>query len=162
MESGEHKLLSLLRSSALNDQDILNTFYRRVADNLNIEGNYLVLLTHDVYAVPYRSNDGDTQQDASDEEFSYIVCSICPLKLAQPALNYKFAENYFSAAANGGIVSAPEVGFMFPAFDNRATNLYAALYYTKMRRTTILILPRRYSILSRQCRQQLRRRHLAR
>lgn len=131
MESGEHKLLSLLRSSALNDQDILNTFYRRVADNLNIEGNYLVLLTHDVYAVPYRSNDGDTQQDASDEEFSYIVCSICPLKLAQPALNYKFAENYFSAAANGGIVSAPEVGFMFPAFDNRATNLYAALYYTK-------------------------------
>ena len=90
-----------------------------------------MLLTHDVYAVPYRSNDGDTQQDASDEEFSYIVCSICPLKLAQPALNYKFAENYFSAAANGGIVSAPEVGFMFPAFDNRATNLYAALYYTK-------------------------------
>ena len=29
------------------------------------------------------------------------------------------------------LVSPPEVGFLFPAFDERATNLYNALYYTK-------------------------------
>jgi len=28
------------------------------------------------------------------------------------------------------VVSAPELGFLFPAFDNRATNIYNALYYT--------------------------------
>ena len=27
-------------------------------------------------------------------------------------------------------VSAPELGFLFPAFDNRSTNIYNALYYT--------------------------------
>jgi len=29
------------------------------------------------------------------------------------------------------MVSAPEVGFLFPAFDNRSTNIYNALYYTR-------------------------------
>ena len=29
------------------------------------------------------------------------------------------------------MVSAPVLGFLFPAFDNRATNIYNALYYTK-------------------------------
>jgi len=28
------------------------------------------------------------------------------------------------------VVSAPELGFLFPAFDNRSTNIYNALYYT--------------------------------
>ncbi len=28
------------------------------------------------------------------------------------------------------VVAAPELGFLFPAFDNRATNIYNALYYT--------------------------------
>ena len=29
------------------------------------------------------------------------------------------------------VVSAPEAGFLFPAFDNRAANLYNALYYVR-------------------------------
>jgi hypothetical protein len=29
------------------------------------------------------------------------------------------------------VISPPALGFMFPAFDNRSTNLYGALYYTR-------------------------------
>ena len=29
------------------------------------------------------------------------------------------------------IVAAPEVGFLFPAFDDRAANIYGALYYAR-------------------------------
>ena len=38
----------------------------------------MILLVHDAYDVPYRSQDGDKQDDASSEVFSYILCSVCP------------------------------------------------------------------------------------
>ena len=131
MNSDEHRLLSMLRQSGLKNSDMLQTFYQRVIETLNMASNYLILLTHDVYTVPYRASDGEIQKDASDEEFSYIVCSICPVKLTPAELSYQMAENRFHATSQGYVVSAPELGFLFPAFDDRAANIYGALYYMK-------------------------------
>ena len=131
MDGDEHKLLSMLRQTGLKDFDILQIFYERVIETLKIESNYLILLTHDVYSVPYRAKDGEIQSDASDEEFSYIVCSICPVKQTPAELSYRMAENRFHTTSQGYVVSAPELGFLFPAFDDRAANIYGALYYTK-------------------------------
>ena len=39
-------------------------------------------------------------------------------------------EKLFHDGAMNQPVSAPALGFLFPAFDNRATNIYNALYYT--------------------------------
>ena len=36
----------------------------------------------------------------------------------------------FHDGARNQMVSAPALGFLFPAFDNRSTNIYNALYYT--------------------------------
>ncbi len=131
MDGDEHKLLSLLRQTGLKDSDMLQTFYQRVIETLKMESNYLILLTHDVYTVPYRAKDGEIQRDASDEEFSYILCSICPVKLTPAELSYQLAENRFHTTSQGYVVSAPELGFLFPAFDDRAANIYGALYYMK-------------------------------
>lgn len=131
MNSDEHRLLSMLRQSGLKNSDMLQTFYQRITESLNMEGNYLILLTHDVYTVPYRSNDGELQKDASDEEFSYILCSICPVKLTPAELSYQLTENRFRTTSQGYVVAAPELGFLFPAFDDRAANIYGALYYMK-------------------------------
>ena len=130
MESEEHKLLMAMRACGLENEELLAAFYNRVAQTLNIDGGYIILLVHDTYSVPYRSSDGHAQHDASDEEFSYFICSICPVKQTQPVLSYQLAENCFNALNNGFAVSAPQLGFMFPAFDNRAANIYATLYYT--------------------------------
>ena len=131
MDSDEHKLLSMLRQDGLKNSDMLQTFYQRVTETLNMESNYLILLTHDVYSVPYRAKDGELQKDASDEEFSYMLCSICPVKLSPAELSYQLVENRFHTASQGYVVSAPELGFLFPAFDDRAANIYGALYYMK-------------------------------
>lgn len=131
MESEEHRLLMALRACGLENAELLAAFYSRVAETLNIDGGYIILLAHDTYAVPYRGKDESVQYDASDEEFSYFVCSICPVKQTKPVLSYQLAENCFNALSNGFAVSAPQLGFMFPAFDNRAANIYATLYYTK-------------------------------
>ncbi len=131
MDSDEHRLLSMLRQSGLKNSDMLQTYYQRVIETLNMQSNYLILLTHDVYAVPYKAKDDEIQKEASDEEFSYILCSICPVKLTPAELSYQLAENRFHTTSQGYVVSAPELGFMFPAFDDRAANIYGALYYMK-------------------------------
>ena len=131
VHSEEHKLLMALRNSSLHDEVAVKTFFERVIASLSLDQNYLILLTHDSYDVPFRSKDDEKLADASSEVFSYILCSICPIKMTKPALGYSVHENSFHNCKLDWIVSPPELGFMFPSFDDRSTNLYNALYYTR-------------------------------
>jgi len=131
-DSDEHRLLSALRESQLKDGEIRENFYRAVIDALDMgDSNYIILLAHDAYDVPRRGKDGENDPDGSDEVFSYIVCSICPVKNCKMELGYFPGENEFHSCAAGQIISAPELGFLFPAFDDRAANIYNALFYSR-------------------------------
>lgn len=129
-DSEEHRLLMKLRDSSLRDEEAVQAFYQRVIEAVSLEGNYLILLARDAYDVPYRAKDGVRLEDSSNEVYSYVVCSICPVKMTKPSLSYFSEEKEFHNSKTGWIVSAPEMGFLFPAFDNRSTNLYNALYYS--------------------------------
>ena len=131
VESEEHSLLMALRNSRLEDEEAVGAFFKKVIESTALEGNYLILLAHDTYDVPYRAKDGARQDDASEEVYSYILCSLCPIKLTKPALSYYVAENAFHNRAADWLVAPPELGFLFPAFDDRSTNLYNTLYYTR-------------------------------
>ena len=129
--SPEHNLLMKLRSTQLKDEDALQTLYEKIIGTLTIEGNFLILLTCDNYDVPYRAKDDELQHDVSEEVYSYILCSVCPVKLRKNALSFDGREGAFRNLSADWLVSAPEVGFLFPAFDDRSTNLYGALYYSR-------------------------------
>ena len=131
VDSDEHKLLMALRQSALQDENAVQEFFFRVTQSLVMDGNYMILLVHDAYDVPFRSADGFQQEDASSEVYSYMLCSICPVKMTKPALSYYAHENRFYNRDADWIISPPELGFLFPAFDDRCANLYASLYYTR-------------------------------
>lgn len=132
MDSDEHRLLSALRESELKDGEIRETFYRAVIDALDMgDNNYLILLAHDAYDVPHRGKDGEAGPGRSEEVFSYILCSVCPVKNCKMELGYFPGENEFHSCAAGQVVSAPELGFLFPAFDSRAANIYNALFYSR-------------------------------
>ncbi len=131
VDSPEHKQLMALRQSRLRDEEAVDTFFHQVIDSVELDGNYLILLIHDSYDVPYHSKDGEELEDGAQEVYSYILCSICPVKQTKPALSYYVQENQFRSLSPDWIVSPPELGFLFPAFDDRAANLYGALYYTK-------------------------------
>jgi len=131
-DSDEHRLLMNLRESELRDGDVRRELCQKIIDSLDLgDTNYLILLAHDAYDVPYRGKDGEDQADAGDTVFSYFVCCVCPVKDGKPGLGYFPGEGEFHSFAAGQMVSAPEVGFLFPAFDQRAANLYNALYYTR-------------------------------
>lgn len=130
LEGEEHKLLMKLRNSSLEDDAAVKEFYGHVIQTLNMEGNYLILLAYDKYDVPCYAKDGEKQDDSS-EVFSYFLCSICPVKLTKPALGYYVSENEFRNITADWVVSPPELGFMFPAFDDRSANIYNAVYYSR-------------------------------
>ena len=127
----EHKLLMALRDSKLQDEEAIQTLFQTAIRSVDLEGSYLILLAYDAYDVPYRSKDGAQQDDASEEVFTYLLCSVCPVKQTKPALSYLVHENAFHNLSPDWVVSAPELGFLFPAFDDRSTNLYNALYYCR-------------------------------
>ncbi len=131
VHGAEHKRLMDLRASELKDEEAVQSLFQAIIGSVAFEGNYVILLAHDAYDVPYRGQDGEEQEDASDQVFSYILCSICPVKLTKPALSYHVQEGEFHTRAADWVVAPPVLGFLFPAFDDRSANIYDALYYTK-------------------------------
>ena len=132
MDSEEHRRLMALRSSQLRDGEARQAFYQKVIDSLDMgDSNYLILLAHDTYDVPSRDRNGDRQADDSDRVFSYIVCCVCPVKDGRLELGYCPGENEFHNCIPSQIVAPPELGFLFPAFDDRAANIYNALTYAR-------------------------------
>ena len=131
MDSEEHRLLSALHKSELQDASLRESFYRCIIDAIDMEDrNYLILLAYDVYDVPHYSKDG-SRDDEGGELYKYLVCSICPVKEGKAELGYQPEEKRFHSAAMGQIVTAPELGFLFPTFDDRTANIYNALFYSK-------------------------------
>ena len=130
-DSPEHKLLMDLRSTGLKDEDLLTAFYQKVIDTVDLEGNYLILIGCDNYDVPFKSKDDVTQADNSGEVFTYLLCAVCPVKLTKPNLHYVADNKVFHDGGITQVAQPPALGFMFPAFDNRATNIYNALFYTR-------------------------------
>ena len=129
--SAEHQLLMDLRKEQLKDEEKRNELFRKIIDNVVMESNYLILLACDSYDVPFKSKDDSFQKDSSEETYTYILCTICPVKETKANLHYVPEEKLFHDGAMNQMVSAPVLGFLFPAFDDRATNIYNALYYTK-------------------------------
>ncbi len=128
--SPEHKMLMELRATELKDEGLLHAFYQKVIDTVSLKENYLILLGCDRYDVPFRGNDGENDSGRSDESFQFLLCAVCPVKQTQPKLQYLAEDKLFHDGGISNVVSAPELGFLFPAFDGRATNIYNALYYT--------------------------------
>ena len=131
MEGEQYRLLSQLRKTELQDAALREEFCRAIIEKLDMEErNYLILMAYDVYDVPHYGKDGN-RDDEGGELYKYFVCCVCPVKEGKPELGYEPEERRFHSAAIGQVVSAPELGFLFPAFDARSANIYNALFYTK-------------------------------
>lgn len=130
-EGSTQEFLLRLRNSKLKDEGLLEEFYDRIIRSYEFVGNYLILLIHDAYDVPGKTTDGLTMEDASDTVFEYIMCCICPVALSKPALSYDAESNEFHNRVRDWVVNMPETGFLFPAFNDRCTDIHSTLFFNK-------------------------------
>jgi len=130
MPGGHQAALMALRESQLKDDGLLDAFYDEVIGSYEMAGNYLILLYFDRYDIPVRTKD-NLENEESDEVFSYLLCAICPVELSKPALSYMVEDNDFAAGIRNWMVELPESGFLFPAFNDRSTDIHQCMFYTK-------------------------------
>lgn len=131
MEGGPHDFLLKLRESRLKDDVLLEAFYDKIIERFEYGENYLILLVHGAYDIPGKSSDNEEMFDASDEVYDYLVCSICPVNLSKAGLSYDADSNRFGSRVRDWLVELPMAGFLFPAFQDRSTDLHSMLYYSK-------------------------------
>lgn len=134
-DSPEHKFLMALRECKLQDDDLRTQLYKKIMEVVTFDENYVILVGCESYDVPFKSKDDETQQDASSEVYTYILCAVCPVKQTKPALRYMAESKEFHDTGVAQQVCAPELGFLFPAFDDRSTNIYNALLYSHNTKT---------------------------
>ncbi len=130
-DEGARTFLMNLRDSGLKDDRLLNEFYDRIINNYSYVGNYLIILINQVYDIPAVTTDNIEMDDASDEVYSYILCSICHVNLSKPGLGYDEEDNNFHDKKQNHMVDVPDVGFLFPAFNKRSADEDMTLFYTK-------------------------------
>ena len=129
-EGDAHKTLNALRKAQLSDDAAIHDLYDRIRSAYRRDENYLILLASESYDVPTYAKDGEEQE--SSQVYTYILCSICPIRdVKKVPLSFLAHESRFSAAKGEPSVASPTVGFLFPAFDDRAATLYSALFFTR-------------------------------
>lgn len=130
--SDEHKLLMAIKDSRAEDESMRDLLYDRIIQNLDLDSiSYVILLAAETYDVPSKASAGDEWSEESESQFDYFICSICQVNDSKSILNYQQGLQEFRSDSTGSMLAAPLLGFMFPSFDDRETNIYSALYYTK-------------------------------
>ena len=131
LNGGTQEFLLKLRDSKLQDDLLIEEFYDNIIKNYDYAENYYIILIHAVYDVPGRSSDGEEMFDASDTVYEHIMCSICPVNLTKAGLTYNAETNNIEDRIRDWFVELPVKGFLFPAFNDRASDVHNLLYYSK-------------------------------
>lgn len=131
LKGGTQDFLMQLKNSKLTDDMLVSEFYDKVIEYYDFGEHYLILLIHAAYDVPGRSSDGSEMFDTSDSVYDYILCSICPVTLSKAGLCYNALKNSIEDRVRDWIVADPANGFLYPAFNDRSTDLHNILYYSK-------------------------------
>lgn len=127
---GRQQFLMGLRESKLKNDELMDRFYDMVIDSYDYAGNYLILMFHDAYDVMTKTTDNN-KLDESEEVYEYLLCAICPVSLSKPGLGYRADENRIGPRIRDWVVGVPDTGFVFPAFNDRTTDIHSLLFYTR-------------------------------
>jgi len=127
---GPQQMLLGIRESNLKNEELLETFYQHIIDNFYYVGNYLIVLFRDTYDIPAKTSD-QFKTGESEEVYEYILCAVCPVDLSKPGLGYLQDSNRIGSRIRDWVVGVPEIGFVFPLFDERSANIHSTLFYTK-------------------------------
>lgn len=133
-KEGAYGVLDKLRESDLRDEDARMELYQEIISQAAIETNYLITMAAETFDIPRKRSDGD---EYSEDSFHYFICAICPVKQSKEELCYQEGDKTFLNTSAGQSADAPIAGFMFPALDGFATNLYSATFYSKKGDSTI-------------------------
>ena len=128
---GKQHFLYALRNDGLSSEELLDRLYDLIIDGYNYVGNYLILVFHDTYDIITKTSDNMKLDESEEEVYEYLLVSICPVVLSKAGLGVREDENRIGARIRDWIVGVPDLGFLFPAFDNRSADIHKVDYFIR-------------------------------
>ena len=119
-----------LRDEKLADDETVDTFYNKVIENYVVRRKLLYYPDHSA-TMCRKASDNEEMFDASEEVYNHILCCICPVKLSEPGLSYNEATNAIEERPRDWWVQTPMTGFLFPAFNDRSSDIHGVLYFSR-------------------------------
>lgn len=120
------RLLEKLVDSDLEDNAAVEELYDRIINSYGTIGNYLILLYKDDYDVLTETANRE-RLDESELVYSYIICAICPVTLTKAGL--ECVESKIQPRERDWVVQKPDIGFVYPAFEEREPVMNHIMYY---------------------------------
>ena len=104
-----------------------------------VSGSALTRFKKDIYGITNIDNlSGDEKKKAEkylnstpEEVYEYLICAICPVDLSKPGLGFLEEEHRIGPRVRDWVVGAVDTAFLFPAFNDRSTDIHSTLFYTK-------------------------------
>ena len=128
---GAQEFLLTLRDTSLKEEELVEELFDRIIEYYSDPENFYIVLAHGVYDIPGITKDRIENDDASDNVYDFVICSICPVKLSKAGLSFDESKKTISQRKRDWVVDQPVKGFLFPAFQDRTGDIHSALYFTK-------------------------------
>ena len=115
------------------DDSALEELYRLFADNLPFVNstNYLIVVADNTIDLKACDDNGVPIDDASEECFSYIVVSVCPVNPSKPGLSFHEDDKDFLSRLIDWVAKDPLMAVTYPAFTKGEGEPGNALLYVK-------------------------------
>lgn len=124
----QNVLYDVMRSGFTNESNV-QAFINKIVDNTSIGGTYAVISAHCTYT-RFKKNASDEENKYSSAEYTFVVTAICDLSANEPLLHYDlYSDTMPDVAPMWFIEKKPTDGFLFPAYNDRDTDVNSVMYY---------------------------------
>ncbi len=136
-DSKEVKMILDALKDELKDEEVIKTLVSKISESFlkDMYTRALITISIDSYDVPEKTSD-KIKTGESDEVYSFIMCSICPVTLSKAGLSVYEDSKEIKARELDSIVAPTELGFVYPSFTDRSSDDSTITLFSKNKTKT--------------------------
>lgn len=114
------------------DKNILK-YAQFLASKISFESEYALLISKSSYSVPQKNVNGEKMdlEFYEGDEYDFLTVSLCPVANSKPILMVDGTDDSIKHQPIQRVFSAPAEGFVYPTFNERATDVNSVLVFNK-------------------------------
>lgn len=129
-QDGIQPLLYNLVKEKFQDDELMENFVNRVAQNIDYTPSFAIISAHCTYTVRVKNKNNDFNED-NTLDYNFMLTAFCQAELSDMGL--VFSQDELSKKDNTEFVVSKSAndGFLYPTFSDRSPDVNAIMYYTK-------------------------------
>lgn len=131
-EEGSQYVLYNAMKTKLKEQKEVDALLERIVGGFANPSTYAIFLASCTYSVHTKNKLGE-KTEHSETDYNFVICAICNVELREEGLVYDEETNTIirKQAFDRVVSAAPSDGFLYPAFNDRGSDINRVMYYTK-------------------------------